>query len=73
LKNNQTLHFMKRKNKAILIWALMFAGAFSSNAFNEAAFEGARNIDILKLILLGFLGGGLFNEIIHHYIKKPKE
>ena len=63
---------MKNKNKYLTIWAIMFVVAVSSNFASNASFDGIRNVDLAKILLIGFLAGGFVNEAIHTF-KKAKE
>lgn len=50
----------------------MFVVAVSSNFASNASFDGIRNVDLAKILLIGFLAGGFVNEAIHTF-KKAKE
>ena len=63
--SNINLLKVKTKNKPALIWLIMFVVALSSNFMANGAYDGIRNVDMFKLMVIGFLAGGLVNELIH--------
>lgn len=71
--SNINLLKMKTKNKPVLIWLIMFVVALSSNFMANGTYDGIRNVDIFKLMVIGFLAGGLVNELIHQFKAKAKE